>query len=170
MARLTRATSSGPIYRLFRENILTDPTGERVFTAVVGKTPAEVTPDWLAWIARPRGRAPVTSTSSAAVATRRTAAGPSPLEAALTDQLCWTRPTYKFAFRKTRHEEEAEDLAQNTAWTAAPRARRDRDRLAGRPTARLSCSSAASSTAISSNQRRTGKRRPRLGRADAGRA
>ena len=38
-------------YRSFRDGVLTDPTGERAFaTAMDGKTPADVTPEFLAWV------------------------------------------------------------------------------------------------------------------------
>lgn len=38
-------------YRSWRDGILTDPTGERAFaSAMDGKTPADVTPEFLAWV------------------------------------------------------------------------------------------------------------------------
>lgn len=38
-------------YRSWRDGVLTDPTGERAFAAAMdGKTPAEVTPEFLAWV------------------------------------------------------------------------------------------------------------------------
>ena len=39
-----------PFYEAWREGVLEDPTGERAFAKAVGKTPAEATPEWLAWI------------------------------------------------------------------------------------------------------------------------
>lgn len=40
-----------PFYRLFRDGVLTDPTGEKAFAAVFdGKTPADATGDFLSWV------------------------------------------------------------------------------------------------------------------------
>jgi hypothetical protein len=47
-----------PFYRAFRDAILDDPTGEKSFTAVMGKTPAAATPEWLAWIRSPEAEHP----------------------------------------------------------------------------------------------------------------
>ena len=33
-----------------RDAVLEDPTGEATFTKVVGKSPADATADWIAWI------------------------------------------------------------------------------------------------------------------------
>jgi hypothetical protein len=45
-------------YRTFRDAILDDPTGEKSFLAVMGKTPAEATPEWLAWLQSPEAARP----------------------------------------------------------------------------------------------------------------
>jgi hypothetical protein len=45
-------------YRTFRDNVLDDRSGERSFTAVIGKTPAEATPEWLAWLRSPEAEQP----------------------------------------------------------------------------------------------------------------
>jgi hypothetical protein len=39
-----------PFYRLFREGVLTDETGEKAFATVFGKTPADATDEFLDWI------------------------------------------------------------------------------------------------------------------------
>jgi hypothetical protein len=39
-----------PWYRAFRENALEDPRGIAAFTRIVGKSPADATAGWLAWI------------------------------------------------------------------------------------------------------------------------
>lgn len=45
-------------YRAWRDGILDDPTGEKAFVAVVGKTPREATGEWLAWIRSPEAERP----------------------------------------------------------------------------------------------------------------
>ena len=47
-----------PFFRAFRDAVLDDPTGEKSFTAVMGKTPAAATPEWLAWIRSPEAEHP----------------------------------------------------------------------------------------------------------------
>jgi hypothetical protein len=39
-------------YRAWRDGQKTDPTGEKAFRSVVGKTPAEATAEWLEWVSR----------------------------------------------------------------------------------------------------------------------
>jgi hypothetical protein len=39
-----------PLYRLMRDGVLTDETGERAFATVFGKTPADATDEFLDWI------------------------------------------------------------------------------------------------------------------------
>lgn len=39
-----------PFYRLFRDGVLTDETGEQAFATVFGKTPADATSEFLDWI------------------------------------------------------------------------------------------------------------------------
>jgi len=38
-----------PFYQRWRDSVATDPTGEKAFAAVVGKTPAEAHVDWAKW-------------------------------------------------------------------------------------------------------------------------
>lgn len=42
-----------PFYTAWRDNILDDRTGEKAFRRVVGKTPAEASDAWLAWVTSP---------------------------------------------------------------------------------------------------------------------
>jgi len=39
-----------PFYGAFRDGVLADPTGEKAFDRVVGKSPSDATADWLHWI------------------------------------------------------------------------------------------------------------------------
>jgi hypothetical protein len=39
-----------PFYRSFRDHVADDPTGEKAFVAVVGKTPAEMNDEWTRWV------------------------------------------------------------------------------------------------------------------------
>jgi hypothetical protein len=41
-----------PFYRAWRADARDDPTGARSFAAVVGRTPAEATDSWIAWVRR----------------------------------------------------------------------------------------------------------------------
>jgi hypothetical protein len=45
-------------YRAWRDGVLGDPTGEKAFVAVVGKTPREASDEWLAWIRSPEAERP----------------------------------------------------------------------------------------------------------------
>jgi hypothetical protein len=45
-------------YRAWRDGVLDDPTGEKAFVAVVGKTPREATPEWVAWARSPEAERP----------------------------------------------------------------------------------------------------------------
>jgi hypothetical protein len=39
-----------PFYRAWRDDFANDPTGEKAFVAVMGKTPAALDPTWVAWV------------------------------------------------------------------------------------------------------------------------
>jgi hypothetical protein len=41
-----------PFYQRYRDHYATDPTGERAFQAVVGKSPTEANGDWAGWVKR----------------------------------------------------------------------------------------------------------------------
>jgi hypothetical protein len=41
-----------PFYQAWRGGVLDDPSGERAFERVVGKTPAEANRAWVAWVER----------------------------------------------------------------------------------------------------------------------
>ncbi len=41
-----------PFYQRWRDDFAADPSGEKAFTAVVGKTPAEANPEWARWVKR----------------------------------------------------------------------------------------------------------------------
>jgi hypothetical protein len=45
-----------PLYHLWRDSADRDPTGRWSFQKVVGKTPAQATPDWMAWVKAPATR------------------------------------------------------------------------------------------------------------------
>ena len=55
---LDRKGQLWPFYRTWRRTIATDPTGEKAFTAVVGRTPGHADADWEAYV---RGLAPPAS-------------------------------------------------------------------------------------------------------------
>jgi hypothetical protein len=41
-----------PFYQAWRDSVKDDPTGDKAFARVVGKTPAEATDDWVKWVRR----------------------------------------------------------------------------------------------------------------------
>jgi len=46
-----------PWYHAYRDGVLTDPTGEKAFVAIVGKTPAQASAEWVAWVQSPAAEA-----------------------------------------------------------------------------------------------------------------